>query len=253
VATPSEPELGAIEAPASAGRPAAPHADAGQPVDEELVVTARRRTTQGDPLEKVNAASFEITQDVDRAVIGPVALAYADAVPRPVRAGVRNFLSNLAEPVVFLNFVLQLKPGSAARTVGRFAINSTLGVAGLVDVAKRPAFGLPRRPNGFGYTLGYYGVKPGAFLYVPLVGPTTVRDLVGGGIDRLVLPTLVGVPFSDPAYSASTGTVSSLDRRVEIDGRLRELRQTSEDPYAALRQQYLERRQAAIDDLRRKR
>jgi len=242
-APPTEPPAVAAEEPAAAP----PTAIDGE---DELVVTARRLETPGDPLETINAASFEFTQDVDRALVGPVALAYARTVPKPVRTGLRNALGNLAEPVVALNFLLQLKPGRAAQTIGRFAINSTVGVAGLVDVAKRPAFGLPRRPNGFAYTLGYYGVKPGAFLFVPLVGPTTVRDLVGGGLDRLVLPTTVGLPFNHPAYSASTGTVGSLDRRAEIDERLRELRATSDDPYATVREQYMLRRQAAIDELR---
>lgn len=109
----------------------------------------------------MNAKTFAVTQDVDKAIIGPVAIAYRDALPAPIRNGLRNFLNNLHEPVVSLNFLLQLKPGKAVETIGRFAINSTVGVAGLIDVAKRHPFSLPRRRNGFADTFGYYGVGPG--------------------------------------------------------------------------------------------
>ncbi|MCE3590054.1 VacJ family lipoprotein, partial [Escherichia coli] len=103
--------------------------------------------------------------------------------------GIRNFFNNLSEPVSFLNFMLQIKPGRAAETVARFAVNTTVGVGGVIDVARRKPFRRPRRPNGFANTLGFYGVKPGPFLFLPLIGPTTVRDLVGLSIDRMVLPS----------------------------------------------------------------
>ena len=240
-------------APPAVVKPQTAEAPADSPADivvpDEIIVAGQVEATPGDPLEKVNAQSFELTQDVDRAVVGPVSDAYRQAVPEPVRNGLRNLLSNLTEPVVFLNYLLQLKPGKAAETLGRFGVNSTIGGAGLFDVAKRKPFKLPHRPNGFAYTLGYYGVKPGAFLFLPLVGPTTVRDLIGGGIDRLILPNAIGVPFNRIEYSVSTGILSSLDRRVEIDARLREFRNKSYDPYKAFREYYLYKRQAEIDAL----
>ncbi|MFX6258432.1 MlaA family lipoprotein, partial [Acinetobacter baumannii] len=88
--------------------------------------------------------------------------------PVPVRSGIRNFLYNLREPIVFVNFLLQHKAGKAAETLGRFVVNSTVGVGGLFDMAKRRPIHLPRRPNGFADTLGFYGVKPGPFLFLPL-------------------------------------------------------------------------------------
>ena len=216
----------------------------------DIVVTGRPRIP-GDPLEKVNARSFAATQAVDKAFVGPVALAYEHTVPGPVRSGLRNFLYNLKEPDVFLNFLLQLKPGKAGETLGRFAINSTIGGAGLFDVAKRRPFKLPRRPNGFADSLGYYGVKPGPFMFLPLVGPTTLRDLVGDGLDRLVLPLSVGRPFNQLTYDGSDRASSArLDHRAEFDEQLHKLHDGTADPYAASREFYLQGRQAEIDHLR---
>jgi phospholipid-binding lipoprotein MlaA len=219
--------------------------------DDTIIVQGRPRTAS-DPLQRLNADSFALVQSVDAAVTGPVALAYRDAVPKPVRSGLRNFLSNLSEPIVALNYLLQLKPGKSAETLGRFAVNSTIGVAGLIDVAKRRPFSLPRRANGFGNTMGYYGVKPGAYLYLPFMGPTTVRDLVGRVADISVLPVAIGRPFSDPIYTIPATTVRMLDQRAEADEQIQALRKGA-DPYWDVRQQYLRGRQAEIDALHQKR
>jgi phospholipid-binding lipoprotein MlaA len=237
----------APNAAVEAGSPGqAPPAD---PAQNEIVITGRSEAA-GDPLRAVNAEAFSVTQKVDDAVIGPAAQTYKENVPGPVRKGIHNFLYNLREPVVFLNFMLQLKPGKAAETLGRFAINSTVGVAGLVDVAKRKPFHLPRRANGFADTMGYYGVKPGAFLFLPLIGPTTVRDLIGGGLDRLVLPAAVGSPFDSLAFTVPAGALGALDHRSRFNKTLKDLHDNSPDPYAATRAFYLNRRQAEIDQLR---
>ena len=214
----------------------------------DIVVTGRKETA-GDPLRAVNAESFALTQKVDDAVIGPVARTYKKTVPSPIRRGIHNFLYNLREPIVFLNFLLQFKPGKAAETVGRFAVNTTIGVAGVIDMAKRKPFHLPRRSNGFANTLGYYGVKNGPFLFLPLVGPTTIRDLLGGAVDRLILPVAVGKPFTSTAYAIPAGILGALDHRSEFDQTLKDLHDNSPDPYAATRSFYLNRRQAEIDHL----
>jgi phospholipid-binding lipoprotein MlaA len=145
--------LGASDTPASPAQ------------DDAIVVTARPDSEPGDPMLQLNAQSFQVVQDVDEALVGPVAMAYKDAIPKPIRHGLRNFLRNLTEPIVALNFLLQLKPGKAAETVGRFAVNSTIGIGGLFDVAKREPFKLPYRRNGFANTLGYYGVEPGGLSF----------------------------------------------------------------------------------------
>lgn len=261
---PSAPEAVAIppiapESPLSAtstdpSGPIAPEETtvADQAEQAGIVVTAKPRADPGDPVEAVNEISFSAVQAVDTAFVGPIAMAYKSAIPNPVRSGLRHFLDNLQEPIVFLNFLLQLKPGKAAETLGRFTINSTIGAAGLIDVAKKKPFSLPRHPNGFAFTLGYYGVKPGPFLFLPLIGPTTVRDLFGRWVDLLILPVGVGKPFNQPAYGTTTLVFRSLDERAESDDRLRRLREGPQDHYKALRDDYLRNRQAEIDQLHAK-
>ena len=243
------PREGVLLLPSDSPEIVPSHEVGGQTSDHsDIVVTARTYDAPEDPLRAVNAQSFAITQAVDQAVVAPVAMTYQRALPAPVRDAIRHFFNNLAEPVAFLNFLVQLKPGKAAETAGRFAINTTIGVAGMVDVARKKPFKLPRRPNGFANTLGYYGVKPGPFLFLPLIGPTTVRDLVGLGIDRMVLPSVFGQPFNQPTYTIPASIVGSLDYRVEFDTQLRKMKETP-DPYAASRKNYLESRQAEIDAL----
>jgi phospholipid-binding lipoprotein MlaA len=219
---------------------------------QSIIVTGRARAPSNDPIEAVNRASFNMVQAADQAFVGPVADGYRKAVPRPMRSGIRNLLRNLQEPVNFVNYLLQIKPGKAAETAGRFALNSTAGVAGLVDVASKPPFKLPRRVNGFGNTLGYYGVRPGAYLYLPLIGPTTVRDLSGRMLDLAVLPVAVGAPFNDPAFVVPTTTIRLLDERAEAGVRAREVHERSEDPFSTVREEYLRRRAREIDALRGK-
>lgn len=216
----------------------------------DIVVTAR--DNRGDPLEPVNERSFAVTQSVDRAVVGPLARAYKRAVPSPIRSGLRNFLNNLREPIVALNYLLQLKPGKAGETIGRFAVNTTAGVAGLVDVAKKRPFNLPRRRNGLANTLGYYGVKPGPFLFLPLIGPVSLRDLIGNGLDQVMVPITSVPPLDNPVVTVPLLNLVALDYRAEYDEELTRLR-ASPDPYAAVRKFYLDRRQAEIDALRGKR
>lgn len=236
-----------------ASEPAPPATDtsaetsADEVAQDDLVVQARQQVP-GDPLESINAETFQVVSKVDEAVIEPVAMAYRDGLPRQVRSALSNFFSNLREPVVVLNYLLQLKPGKAIETVARFAINSTIGVAGLIDVAEERPFNLPYRRNGFANTLGYYGVGQGPFLVVPLVGGTTLRDMIGNGIDQLVMPLAVGRPFTHPAYGPIAFTVSSLDYRIEFDNDIASYRESS-DPYSAMRDGYLARRHAEIEAL----
>ncbi len=219
---------------------------------DEIVVSARLRDAPVDPLRALNETSFAATVAVDEALARPAALAYARVVPEPLRDGLRNVLDNLREPVSFLNYLLQLNPIAALYTVVRFVVNSTIGIAGVFDIAKRRPLGLIRHRNGLGNTLAYYGVKPGAFFYVPLLGPTTLRDLIGGFVDRAILPFAVGKPFNRASYNVPVGVLSTLDRRARNDDRIQKLRDTDE-PYLAARRAYLARRQLEIDALRTQR
>lgn len=215
-----------------------------------IVVTARPAAPRSDPMQALNRTSFEVVRSVDEAVTGPLAREYKQTIPSPIRDGLRNALRNLGEPVVALNFLLQLKPGKSLETLGRFAINSTAGIAGLFDVAKERPINLPHRVNGFAYTLGYYGVDPGPYMYLPLIGPTTVRDLAGRLGDISLLPVAVGGPFRNPAFVAPATVIRLIDERAEADDAIRENMTGNADPYSATRSKYLFQRQAEIDNLR---
>ena len=248
------PTIGPIASPS----PDAPATSNGEPPAEiapspdDIVVTARGEAPPGDPLQEANIASYRAVQSVDKALVAPVATGYQGIVPEPVRDGLGNALRNLSEPVNFLNFLLQFKIGKAAETLGRFAVNTTFGVGGLVDVAKTKPFNLPYRRNGFANTLGFYGVEPGPYFYLPLVGPTTLRDLAGNSIDLLVVPTTVGAPFDRTAYAVPTTVIKQLNDRIEGDAEIERLQEESADPYVETRTLYLEMRQREIDALKGK-
>jgi phospholipid-binding lipoprotein MlaA len=137
--------------------------------------------TISDPNEGFNRAVFENNQKFNHAVLYPVAKAYNENVPQQVRDRVDAFTTNLSEPMVFANDVLQLRLKAAATTVGRFAFNSTVGLGGLFDVAE--INGLSHQSGDFGQTMYVWGYRDSAYLVLPVVGPTNVRDAIGSGIE----------------------------------------------------------------------
>lgn len=249
--TPSQTPPGSSGPLPQDAAPAPVQKESHAPGHNEIVVSARQ-SSPADPVEEVNQISYEAVQAVDSAIIAPVTHVYRDGIPKPIRHGIRNVLNNLDEPIVFLNFLLQLKPGKAFETLGRFAINTTIGVGGLFDVAKNKPFNLPRRSNGLADTLGYYGVGPGPYLFLPLIGATTLRDVLARPFDLLILPTLVPDPFAEPTVALAKNTLSALDEREQNDERLARIRAAA-DPYVVQREEYLARRQAEIDVLKGKR
>jgi len=218
-------------------------------VPAEIVVTADPLARKQDPLRAVNAQTFAVVNKVDDIVIGPVAKGYRHIVPEPVRDGVHNALSNLTEPVVFVNDLLQLHPVRAGKTLLRFVINSTIGLGGLFDIAKKKPFRIAHHNNGFADTLGYYGVKPGPYLYLPLIGPTTVRHIFGRVIDLSMLPVAVGAPFSKPEFTIPQSALKSLDDRIRFDARQTYFREQTSDPYGSERSYYLQIRANEIAGL----
>ncbi len=212
--------------------------------------TTKPKLTRGDPLEGFNRAMFDVHQELDKAIYRPLAMGYKEVAPKPVRSGLRNFFSNLTEPIVFVNYLLQFRPGKAARTLARFTINSTIGIGGLVDVAKTKDFKLPHVSNGFGDTLAYYGVGPGPYLFLPLLGPSTLRDGLASPANGALLPVVVGIPFNRVEYQVASGILIGLDRRAEADPDLRALFDGAVDPYATLRSAYLQNRAAEVEALR---
>lgn len=251
-----------VVAPVPTTVPADPAIPAAVPV---VAVAVAPATVPGlrDPLQGLNRFSYNISQPIDRFIIRPVALTYKTVVPHPLRDGARNFIRNLFEPVVFFNDLLQLRPKRALHTLSRMALNTLVGLAGTFDVAKRPPFHLIHHENGFGDTLGFYGIGPVAFVYLPVLGPTTLRDMVGGIGDAYAEPRLLDHlvhPDSDKPilrarlhlgrYSEIVETVSGVDRRAESDTALEMIKRTSVDPYASLRSSFLQDRAGEIAALK---
>ena len=225
---------------------------AAAPVEEEddaIVVSAQRDAPKSDPLQDINKQTFAVAQAVDGTLIRPAAMTYAKTVPEPARMGIRNFFRNLHEPVVALNYLLQLKPGKAVKTLGRFAVNSTVGGAGLFDMAKKKPFNLPYHGNGFANTLAYYGVKPGPFFYLPLIGPTTARDLFGLALDTTAMPTSGLAPITGRLYSASSMAAKTVDARSENNDGLNAVIDANPHGYSTIREAYLAKREAEIAEL----
>lgn len=224
-----------------------------------------------DPFETINRISYAISQPIDALLIRPVAMLYQAVLPEPVRDGVRNALDNIFVPTVLANDVLQLRPRRAIRTLARFVINTTLGVGGIFDIARRKPFGIPRHSNSLSDTLGVAGAGPGFYLYVPIMGPTTVRDLVGLIGDAFTQPLLLDwashthvqtvrrktTSFVTAAVSVSTPGIVTLalggvDQRARADAELRAIKHQSVDPYATLRSSYLQNRDGQIAALKAK-
>jgi len=228
----AEPAAAAMPAPptqpADAAVAKAPLPEAAptgtRPANPDEIVVTGEGSPRKDPAAAVNEVSFEAVQAVDKAIVGPISDGYVMATPRPLRQGVHNALNNLSEPINLVNSLLQFKVGRAFRALGRFGINSTLGVAGLFNFAEKKPFKLRYERNGFANTLGYYGIGAGPYMYLPLIGPTSTRDLVGWVLDKSFLPAVAGPPISNPTFALGTGTIKSLDDRVEFDDQLKEFR-----------------------------
>ena len=243
-----------IEAPAS--DPAVDSAASGEtgelkPEDFEL----EGLEEPNDPLEPINRVSFKVFWTIDRFAIRPAAMVYRAVVPKPLRDGARNAMTNLSEPLVFANDVLQLRPKRALKSLGRFVINSIFGFAGLFDVAKRKPFNIEYHYNTLGSTLGYHGVKPGPYLYfpigAPLTGPTTLRDVVDYA-QGFIWPRPVGFPFDQGEYDLSTTVVGGLGDREANDAELKAMFSDAIDKYATFRANFLQNRQGEIEALKAK-
>ena len=207
-----------------------------------LLPLASRAQEVADPLEPVNRAVFGFNLFVDTWVLEPVARAYRFVAPQPVRRSVGNFLSNLRSPVVFANDLLQGERDRAGITLGRFMINSTLGVFGLFDAAS--GFGYHGHYEDLGQTLGVYGVPDGPYLMLPLLGPSNARDTVGRVGDFFINPLNSCCITPDERYGIfGTTAVSERESNIEL---FDDLRSNSLDLYATLRTVYTQRRAAEI-------
>ena len=198
----------------------------------------------GDPLEPMNRRLYWVHKKLDRYVVRPISLGYQAVTPRPVRKGLRNVIDNLGEPVTFVNDVLQLQPSRAGSTLARFTINSTVGVGGVFDVASK--LDIPVHYEDFGQTLGRWGVGPGPYLFIPLIGPSNLRDSVGRAVDWQFSPLAI------PSWQVTEGErwtvaiVDAVDFRASVDGELVNLEQTATDEYATVRSAYQQNRLSEI-------
>lgn len=212
-------------------------------------VPGQDRLAERDPLEKFNRGVWGVNRAADKVVVKPVTSVYRAVAPRPVRSGVSNFFSNLTEPWSFVNNLLQGKPKRALQNVGRFFVNTTVGVAGLFDVASKN--GLEPVPEDFGQTLAKWGFNGGPYLMLPLLGPSTLRDGVGTGVAWGADPVNIGIREADFPNEAVLGyrAVQVIDARSQlIDAGGDAFLNSSLDPYATARSAYLQRRRAAILD-----
>lgn len=193
-----------------------------------------------DADEARNRAAHELNLSLDRAFLSPASDAYGSGVPEPVRVGVSNFASNLNQPGYVLNNLLQLRLGDAAQNTLRFALNTTVGVAGLFDVAT--ALGVHEADTDFGETLHIYGVGEGDYVVHPFFGPSTTRDTVGMVVDYAMNPLRHYIETPESTYLTATSVASGLNSRYEFDGTIDSVLYESADSYAQLRSLYLQQR-----------
>jgi phospholipid-binding lipoprotein MlaA len=196
-----------------------------------------------DPIEPFNRGVFKFNDTVDRAVVKPVATAYRDVMPSPVRTGVNNFFNNLQDVWSAVNSGLQLKGEAAGNNMVRFGVNTVFGLCGVLDIASEMR--IERHSEDFGQTLGYWGVKPGPYLILPLLGPSTVRDTAALPVDAQG-NLLSGV--SDVPARNSASALSLLDRRSRLLGASDMLDQVALDPYTFTRDAFLQGRRSAVYD-----
>lgn len=199
-----------------------------------------------DPAEPLNRAIFAVNQGVDTVLLRPATIAYRTLVPQPARTGLRNALRNIRTPVILLNDMLQGEPQRAGNTLGRFVVNTTLGLGGLIDVAER-YWGVPFHNEDFGQTLARWGMGEGPYMMLPLLGPSNARDTLGFTVDIAAQPlTWVGQGFEVSLLSYLRVGLGVLDARDAVQDTLDEVNRTSLDPYATLRSGYRQGRDAAI-------
>ncbi|MCH8622009.1 VacJ family lipoprotein [Undibacterium sp. TS12] len=195
-----------------------------------------------DPLEGFNRAMFSFNDTVDTAVVKPVAQAYRSATPSFVQTGVGNFFSNIGDVWNAVNNLLQGRVNDSVTDVMRFAVNTTLGIGGLIDISS--AAGMPKHNEDFGQTLGRWGVKSGPYLVLPVLGPSTVRDALATPVDmKGDLWT-----YKRPMHVRNIGTfVRLVDKRASVLDAGSLLEEAALDKYVFFRDAYLQRRAGQVN------
>ena len=210
------------------------------PVADPTLPPPAKLPASYDPWEPMNRRVHRFNNAVDRRIARPLAQAYVQVVPRPVRLGVSNFFSNLGQPVSALNALLQGKPKLAAQALGRFALNSTLGVGGLFDPATDAH--LPNHSEDFGQTLGVWGWERSRYVELPLFGPRTVRDVFGLLGDAPLSPLRQVQPDADRIFLQGLQLVDVRTQLFSVD----HMREGAADDYTLVRDAWLQRRRYQI-------
>ena len=203
------------------------------------------RVAKIDPFESMNRAVFTFNENADEYVIKPVAEAYQFVLPDFVRTGVTNFFSNIGDVFVAVNNLLQGKPGNAANDIGRFLVNSTIGIVGLFDVATEA--GLEKNKEDFGQTLGVWGVPSGPYVVLPLFGPSSVRDTAGLALDIKTDFILNSNQLNHDQKVGST-VLRVVNQRANLLDASQLLEDAAFDKYSFLRDSYLQRRRNQVYD-----
>lgn len=203
------------------------------------------RVAKIDPFESMNRAVFTFNENADEYVIKPVAEAYQFVLPDFVRTGVTNFFSNIGDVFVAVNNLLQGKPGNAANDIGRFLVNSTIGILGLFDVATEA--GLEKNKEDFGQTLGVWGVPSGPYVVLPLFGPSSVRDTAGLALDIKTDFILNSNQLNHDQKVGST-VLRVVNQRANLLDASQLLEDAAFDKYSFLRDSYLQRRRNQVYD-----
>ena len=195
-------------------------------------------TSPGDPWEGMNRGLFAFNEFADEWVVAPVATAWDFVLPEVVQTWIDNFFENARAPAHVLNNVLQGEIEEGYLQTWRFVLNTTFGIAGFLDVASMA--GWPDHPEDFGLTLATWGVPHGPYLVLPLLGPSTVRDTVGLGVDATASPYSYFVPLYVPIAVVAT---DRLNQRAIFDEELTQSREEAFDFYVFLRSAYLQNRE----------
>jgi len=234
---------------AHAGAPAAETAEVsddgagGQDDDLDFEEEYAEDVAAGDPLEPINRPILAVNDGLDRYVLEPVSKGWDYVLPDFVQHSLRRAFDNLRFPIVFANDIFQLKMVDAGIDLARFLVNSTVGLAGLLDPAS--TIGLPRNVEDFGQTLGYWGVPPGPYLMLPFFGPSSLRD----GFGLIVDTGLRAISFFIPlAASFAMQGLDTLNRRSLVRDQLDAERRASLDWYVAVRSAYTQYRYNLIHD-----
>lgn len=200
-----------------------------------------------DPIEPVNRAVFAFNDFLDLMLIEPAAKVYNALLPGFLRDGLRNVIRNLKTPLIVGNDLLQGNPRAAGKAAARFLLNSTAGIAGLIDVAE--AQGLPYDSTTFGETLGVWGFGEGFYVVLPVMGPSNLRDVAGRAVDGYADPVRLWAFNTDHRWSYYTrNAVEGIDNRARLIKAVRDLRRNSLDYYAAVRSAYTQKHASSAQD-----